>query len=173
MLRHRPDLEIVPFRGNVDTRLQKLEDGVADATLLASRRAQPARARQDRDHRYLDPRQFLPAPAQGAIGIEIRDDARTAKSSRRSTMRRPRPPLPPSGPCCATLDGSCRTPIGAFTELNAISCTLPPRSSARRAGVRSRHRLSGPPSAAARIGAARDAPCSSGRGHEFLGQFKG
>ncbi len=85
MLRARPDLEIVPFRGNVGTRLDKLEAGVADATLLAV--AGLNRLGQvDKITSYLDPRVFLPAPAQGAIGIEIRE-ADTAHRRARGAAR--------------------------------------------------------------------------------------
>ena len=78
MLRHRPDLVVVPFRGNVDTRLSKLDEGVADATLLAVAGLKRI-GRADAITEYLDPQRFPPAPAQGAIGIEIRDgDTRTA-----------------------------------------------------------------------------------------------
>ena len=78
VLRVRPDLRIVPFRGNVGTRLQKLIDGVADATMLAM----AGLNRLGEGHRataLLDPEIFMPAPAQGAIGIAVRsDDARMA-----------------------------------------------------------------------------------------------
>src|SRR3569623_3025490 len=78
MLRARPDLTIVPFRGNVDTWLRKLADGVADASLLAVAGLNRL-GRQGEITSYLDPELFPPAPAQGAIGIEIRaDDTRTA-----------------------------------------------------------------------------------------------
>jgi hydroxymethylbilane synthase len=73
--RLRPDLEIVMFRGNVDTRLAKLEAGEADATLLAA-------AGLERLGRHdvgvaIPTEVMLPAPAQGAVGIEVRsgDDA--------------------------------------------------------------------------------------------------
>lgn len=124
MRRYRPDLEIVPFRGNVDTRLEKLARGVADATLLAAAGLNRL-GRQDRATAWLDPKAFPPAPAQGAIGIEIRDgDARTlglvapldhaptrlAVSMERGFLRE--------------LDGSCRTPIGAYAELSGDTLTL-------------------------------------------------
>jgi hydroxymethylbilane synthase len=71
MLHVRPDCSIVSFRGNVATRLGKLEAGEADATLLAAaglqRLEQPIGV-------ALDPAAWLPAPAQGAIGIECRSD---------------------------------------------------------------------------------------------------
>lgn len=124
MKRHRPDLEIIPFRGNVDTRLEKLERGIADATLLAVAGLNRL-GRSDRITAYLDPRRFPPAPAQGAIGIETREgDDRTAgivasldHAATSIAVRAERALL-------ATLNGSCRTPIGAFTELNETSCTL-------------------------------------------------
>src|SRR6185312_15173372 len=68
MKRYRPDLAIVPFRGNVDTRLEKLARGIADATLLAAAGLNRL-GRSDRVNAYLDPIQFPPAPAQGAIGL--------------------------------------------------------------------------------------------------------
>ncbi len=124
MLRARPDLEIVPFRGNVDTRLAKLEAGVADATLLAvaglNRLGQAARITA-----YLDPLAFPPAPAQGAIGIEIRaDDRRTADLVAVLNHSETATAIAAERGLLATLDGSCRTPIGAFTELNGLSLTL-------------------------------------------------
>jgi len=76
-LRHlRPDVSIVPFRGNVDTRLRKLAEGEADATLLAAAGLDRL-SRGDVGHAIpIDV--MLPAPAQGAVGIEARaDDAET------------------------------------------------------------------------------------------------
>lgn len=124
MLRARSDLEVVQFRGNVNTRLQKLEAGVADATLLAVaglNRLDMA----DRITSYLDPQAFLPAPAQGAIGIEIRErDNRTAELVSVLNHTPTATTIAAERALLATLDGSCRTPIGAFTELNGVSCRL-------------------------------------------------
>jgi hydroxymethylbilane synthase len=124
VLRHRPDLKIVPFRGNVDTRLRKLADGVAAATLLAvAGLNRLGRASEITD--YLDPRRFPPAPAQGAICVEARaDDTRTieivaplnhvptatAVTAERALLRE--------------LDGSCRTAIGVFTTLDGATIAL-------------------------------------------------
>lgn len=119
MLRARPDLRIVPFRGNVDTRLRKLRDGLADATVLAV----AGLRRIGREHevtQYLDPLRFPPAPAQGAIAIEVRaDDAPT-----RALVA----PLdhPPTAAAVRAerallriIEGSCRTPVGVFSTLEA------------------------------------------------------
>ena len=124
MLRERPDLEVVPFRGNVDTRLGKLEQGIADATLLAAaglnRLGKSSHVRS-----YIDPRRFPPAPAQGAIGLEHRsNDARTAALVAPLDHAPTSIAIAAERALLAELDGSCRTPIGAFTELNETSCTL-------------------------------------------------
>ena len=75
--RMRPDLTIVPLRGNVETRLRKLDEGVADATLLALAGLKRL-GLADAATAVLDVDEFLPAVGQGAIGIETRaDDART------------------------------------------------------------------------------------------------
>jgi hydroxymethylbilane synthase len=118
ILNRRPDLQVVNFRGNVQTRLKKLADGVVDATLLAMaglRRlglAQHVTAALEID-------EMLPAVAQGAIGITCRaDDARSlaylaalncAQSQVRVTAERA---------FLARLDGSCRTPIAALATLD-------------------------------------------------------
>ena len=117
MLRARPDLTIVPFRGNVETRLRKLADGIADATLLAVAGLNRL-GKAENITAYLDPERFPPAPAQGAIGIEIRsDDSRTADliaplnhPATATAVRAERALL-------AALDGSCRTAIGVTTHL--------------------------------------------------------
>jgi hydroxymethylbilane synthase len=122
--RHRPDLQIVPFRGNVDTRLEKLRNGVADATLLAiaglNRLGRASEATQ-----LLDPMQFPPAPAQGAIGIEIRSrDDRTREAVAMLNHPRTETAITAERALLATLNGSCRTPIGAFSSVDEVSCSL-------------------------------------------------
>src|SRR6478736_6006618 len=75
--RQRPDLTIVPLRGNVETRLNKLDEGVADATLLALAGLKRL-GLADAATAILDIEGFLPAVGQGAIGIETRaDDTKT------------------------------------------------------------------------------------------------
>ena len=117
--RLRPDLEIVPFRGNVHTRLQKLLDGVADATLLAL----AGLKRLGEAHRataILDPENFMPAPAQGAIGLAIRaDDTRLADLVAPLDHAPTHAAIAAERAMLAVLDGSCRTPVGALTASNA------------------------------------------------------
>lgn len=117
MLRTRPDLEIVPFRGNVDTRLRKLADGIADATLLAVAGLNRL-GRQAEITSYLDPERFPPAPAQGAIGLEIRaDDTRTAGLIAPLNHPATATAVHAERALLAALDGSCRTAIGVVTHM--------------------------------------------------------
>jgi hydroxymethylbilane synthase len=117
----RPDLRVVPFRGNVQTRLRKLAEGQVDATLLAVAGLNRL-GMSGEGSAVLAPEDMLPAVAQGAIGLEIRsDDAGTrgalaALGDPDSAIR-----VAAERACLAVLDGSCRTPIAAFAELEASS----------------------------------------------------
>jgi hydroxymethylbilane synthase len=124
MLRARPDLQIVPFRGNVDTRLRKLADGVADATLLAVAGLNRL-GRQAEITSYLDPDRFPPAPAQGAIGLEIREtDQRTADLIAPLNHAPTTTAVLAERALLGALDGSCRTAIGAVTRLDGKTLRL-------------------------------------------------
>ncbi len=173
MLRERPDLEIVPFRGNVDTRLAKLEAGVADATLLAAAGLNRL-GKSDRISSLLDPRQFPPAPAQGAIAIEIRaDDSRTAERVALLNHADTATTVSCERALLARLDGSCRTPIGAFTELSAISCTLTAEILSPDGREFYRGSATGPRQDAERIGHELGASLLAEAGAEFQRKFKG
>lgn len=117
VLRLRPDLVIVPFRGNVDTRLQKLADGVADATMLAVAGLNRL-GKGDRITAFLDPQQFMPAPAQGAIGIAVRsDDSRFAAVVAPLDHHQTHRSIAAERAMLRVLDGSCRTPVGVLSTL--------------------------------------------------------
>ncbi|MEO6394596.1 MAG: hydroxymethylbilane synthase [Devosia sp.] len=117
MLRVRPDLTIVPFRGNVDTRLRKLSEGIADATLLAVAGLNRL-GRQSEIASFLDAEQFPPAPAQGAIGIEIRsDDRRTADLVAALDHHDTHIAVAAERAFLRELDGSCRTAIGVHSRM--------------------------------------------------------
>lgn len=115
LLRVRPDLKMVEFRGNVGTRLEKLRDGLADATLLAA--AGLIRMGQaDQITQYLDVQNFPTAPAQGAIGIELRaDDTRTAELVMPLNDAKTYAEVTAERAFLREMDGSCRTPIAALT----------------------------------------------------------
>jgi hydroxymethylbilane synthase len=117
ILARRPDLTVVPIRGNVQTRLRKLDEGQVDATLLALAGLKRL-GMTDRITAVLDPAVMLPAVAQGAIGIETRRDddvtnALLAPLSCAETETRVRA----ERALLAVLDGSCRTPIAALATL--------------------------------------------------------
>ena len=116
LLVRRPDLAIVPFRGNVGTRLGKVADGVADATLLAL--AGLRRLGEDTGAMaVLTPDEMLPAVGQGALGIECRvGDV----AMQEALLPVADPPTTAAVACeralLEVLDGSCRTPIAGLAE---------------------------------------------------------
>jgi hydroxymethylbilane synthase len=116
-LRLRPDLKPVSLRGNVETRLRKLDDGVADATLLALAGLKRL-GLADAATAVLDVDEFLPAVGQGAIGIETRaDDIRTRDLLRPIDHHDTARALAAERAFLAVLDGSCRTPIAGHAAV--------------------------------------------------------
>ncbi|MEP7239293.1 MAG: hydroxymethylbilane synthase [Devosia sp.] len=171
MLRVRPDLAIVPFRGNVDSRLRKLREGVADATLLAvAGLNRLGRAAEITD--YLDPLSFPPAPAQGAIALEIRqNDHRTADiikpldhAATHLTVRAERALL-------GALDGSCRTAIGAVSRIEASTLTLRGEILSPKGDISISGELSGPIGDPERIGHELGQILRDKAGSDFLKLF--
>jgi hydroxymethylbilane synthase len=117
--RARPDVTVVPFRGNVETRLKKLNDGVVDATLLALAGLKRL-GRADAATAILEIDEFLPAVGQGAIGIEARSgDARTRDLLARIDHDETRIAISVERAFLAILDGSCRTPIAGHARIAA------------------------------------------------------
>ncbi len=114
----RPDLDVVEFRGNVQTRLQKLADGVADASFLAMA-GLTRLGMVDKASSAIEPEEMLPAVAQGAISIERRaEDTRAkdmlaaihhAETGHRVLCERA---------FLRALDGSCETPIAALSVID-------------------------------------------------------
>lgn len=110
----RPDLRVVDFRGNVATRMRKLDEGVADATLLAMAGLNRL-GLQKHVASVIEVRDFLPAVGQGAIGIETRsDDTRVRELLAPVNHPATATALHAERAFLATLDGSCRTPIGGL-----------------------------------------------------------
>ena len=120
----RPDLRLVEFRGNVQTRMRKLDEGVAEATFLAmaglTRLGMTHVARS-----AIAPEEMLPAVAQGAIGIERRvSDARVAAMLGRIHHRETGLRLAAERSFLATLDGSCETPIAGLAVIEGADLWL-------------------------------------------------
>ena len=124
LLHKFPELQVVEFRGNVQTRLKKLEDGVAACTFLAM----AGLNRLSLSHlaaSAIDPSDMLPAVAQGTIGIERREDDERAKLMLAAlhhdeTGHR----IAAERAFLAALDGSCETPIAGLAELDGGQITL-------------------------------------------------
>jgi hydroxymethylbilane synthase len=120
-LRLRPDLRIVPLRGNVETRLRKLEDGVADATILAVAGLKRL-GLQRHATRVMSEAEFLPAGGQGAIAIEARaDDDSTNERLARIDHADTAAAVTLERAFLAVLDGTCKTPIAAHATVDGGS----------------------------------------------------
>jgi len=124
LLHKRPDLNVVEFRGNVQTRLKKLDEGVASATFLAmaglnrlSMAQVPASP--------IDTDDMLPAVAQGAIGIERRaNDGLMSELLEVLHDVQTGQRLAAERAFLAALDGSCQTPIAGLAEIDGTTLRL-------------------------------------------------
>ena len=124
LLHERPDLEILPIRGNVDTRLNKLTGGEVDALVLALCGLERLGKAADVTE-ILSPERMLPAVGQGALAIECRADDTAVKYLLAPLNH------PDSAACAAAeramlaaLDGSCRTPIAGLATISGDRLTL-------------------------------------------------
>jgi hydroxymethylbilane synthase len=120
----RPDLEILDLRGNVNTRLAKLDGGDYDAIVLASAGLKRL-GMAERITRVLEPEDMLPAIAQGVIGIECRSDDATVKAlieplNHTGTGLRTRAERAMN----AALAGGCQAPVAGFSILTGDSIAL-------------------------------------------------
>jgi hydroxymethylbilane synthase len=123
-LRARPDLDIALLRGNVDTRLRKLDDGEMDAIFLAlaglKRLGLAARATA-----VLDPKDWLPSLGQGVVGIEVREaDGYANEITGRLNHAPSEIALVCERAFQAALDGSCRTPIAGLATIEGGTLTF-------------------------------------------------
>lgn len=117
ILAKRPDLQIVPFRGNVVTRLDKLDRGEVDATILAV----AGLKRIDLDKRItkiIEAKDMLPAVAQGAIGVEcLEKNEHIMRMLEKINHRESQIRVEAERAFLIALGGSCTTPIGALAEI--------------------------------------------------------
>lgn len=124
LLHRRPDLKVGLFRGNIQTRMRKLEEGEADATFLAMAGLNRMGV-ADVATVALDPDEMLPAVAQGAVGIEIcsdNDDIRAVLAPLNCEATEIRTNAERA--FLNALDGSCRTPIAALAEIDGDKLML-------------------------------------------------
>jgi hydroxymethylbilane synthase len=123
LLHARPDCRVVTFRGNVDTRLAKLAAGEADATFLAA--AGLERLGKHGVGTPLDAREWLPAPSQGAIGIECRSDDAATRALLAAIDHAPsREQVEAERALLAALGGSCHSPVAALSEGDVLRAAL-------------------------------------------------
>lgn len=123
-----PRAMAVEVRGNIDTRLQKLEDGAADALLLACAGLERL-GWADRIAERLDPAAFLPPPGQGTVVLECRSDSEHAGLLSGADDPDARRMAEAERACARTIDGDCQTPLGALARLLEdgtveVSCEL-------------------------------------------------
>jgi hydroxymethylbilane synthase len=119
-LRHlRPDLEPTPLRGNVQTRLKKLDAGQFDAILLA-RAGLERLGLGDKISFVFDPTEFIPAPAQGALGIQSRaGDDKTNKILAAIDDPEARTTAMAERTILTTMQCGCHAPVGAYAKITA------------------------------------------------------
>ncbi len=110
----RPDLRCMEFRGNVDTRLKKMEQGGADALIAAAAGLDRLRRTEWIRHRF-SPEVMCPAPGQGALAIQCRaGDAAALAAAQPLDHADTRRAVTAERLCLAALGGGCREPIGAY-----------------------------------------------------------
>jgi len=164
----RPDLTVTPLRGNVETRLKKIEGGAADATLLACAGLKRL-GLADRITAPIPAEEMLPAVAQGAIGVETRaDDSAMAEMLGPINDQASALAVTAERAFLARLDGSCRTPIAGLAEL--ASGTLVFRGMILTPDGRQCHatRREGPPQEAVRMVEDAAAELLAKAGPDFL-----
>jgi hydroxymethylbilane synthase len=114
----RPDLRVTPLRGNVETRLRKLDEGQVDATILALAGMKRLKLTEHAT-RIMTAEEFLPACGQGAIGIESRsDEARVREALARIDHADTSIAVACERAFLAALDGSCKTPVGGHATVS-------------------------------------------------------
>jgi hydroxymethylbilane synthase len=167
LLRRRPDLAIVPIRGNVNTRLGKLEAGEVDAMVLALAGLQRI-GKADLVSEILSTEAMLPAVAQGALAVECR----AADEDLPDLLA---PLHDPATAACvgaeramlAALDGSCRTPIAGLATIDGDRLTLEALLLSHDGSAERRGRASGAVADAQRVGGELGERLRRGAGPEF------
>jgi hydroxymethylbilane synthase len=120
----RPDLKIEPLRGNLDTRLKKLDDGLYDGIVLAAAGLKRL-GLESRIRATFEPEQMLPAAGQGALGIEVRSDRAEVTQVLQSLLH---PPtwlaVLAERAVSRVMGGSCSMPLAAYATLDGDSLSI-------------------------------------------------
>lgn len=150
----RPDLDVHPLHGNVDTRLRRLDEGQTDALVLAAAGLDRL-GRADRIAERIDTAVVLPAPGQGAVAIQIRrDDARLAALTAAIDHRPTRLAVEAERAFLAASGGGCRAPIGALATLEGDELVIAGAYVRVDGSAMARDGVRGPAADGARLGAA-------------------
>lgn len=120
----RPDLQIKQLRGNIHTRLNKLKTEEYDAILLAAAGLKRV-GLENEITEYLDPKKFLPAPAQGVLHIQCRENDEDIKNILKSIHREDiENVVVIEREFSRIFDGGCHTPMGCYSEINNDEITF-------------------------------------------------
>ncbi|WP_297131542.1 hydroxymethylbilane synthase [Terrisporobacter sp.] len=118
LLKYRPDLEIVPIRGNIETRIKKIEDENLDGVVLAAAGLLRA-GLENRISYYLPTNIMIPAPAQGALALEIReDDSYMEEIISHIKDEATEIQVAAERGFLTGVNGSCHVPMGAYCEIH-------------------------------------------------------
>ncbi|GGE08294.1 porphobilinogen deaminase [Aureimonas endophytica] len=174
LLRLRPDLDVVNFRGNVPSRLRKLEAGEVEGTLLALAGLKRLALDASVAGEILDAEDFMPAPGQGAICVESRSgDAATAALVGAIDHAPTRAMLTAERAFLAVLDGSCRTPIAALSRLDGADLRFSGMILTPDGARAHRRNETGPVAEAARLGEAAAKALLAEAGADFFAGWAG
>jgi hydroxymethylbilane synthase len=120
----RPDLKIEPLRGNLDTRLRKLDEGQYDAIVLAAAGLKRLKL-QERIRDIFEPEVMLPAAGQGALGIEVRDDGIEVAAAMAPLVHQPTwLAVAAERAVSRAMGGSCSMPLAAYATLQGQVLTI-------------------------------------------------
>lgn len=124
LLKYRPDLEVVPIRGNIETRIKKIETENLDGVVLAASGLKRA-GLQDKIDYYIPTDIMLPAPAQGILALEIREnDKQTEKIIDSIKDDITEIQINAERGFLIGVDGSCHIPMGAYCDIDGEKITL-------------------------------------------------
>jgi hydroxymethylbilane synthase len=124
ILAMRPDLKVIPLHGNVETRLRRLDDGAADAIILAAAGVDRL-GRQARIDERFEPDVVAPAPGQGALAVQVRrSDARIVELITAIDDRDIRLSVETEREVLRATGGTCRAPVGALASVSGDELTL-------------------------------------------------
>ncbi len=166
----RPDLIIEPVRGNLDTRLRKLEAGRYDALVLAAAGLHRM-GWMGRIAEYLTPEQMCPAPGQGALGIETLCEGPAAQACAALDDPATRAAVTAERTLLEALGGGCQVPIGAYAEQYNSALCLHAVVVAPDGSRAVRTRAEGTPGEAAEIARNAARQLLAGGAHEILESF--